>query len=946
MDKLKNNDETDFETSSGLNADAGNHCLSRDEPYSRHEQKKIERRLAQAQERARMMLDACPLICNFWNKNGEVFDCNKAALKLFGIKDKKEYMERFLELAPEFQSDGESTSSKARKVLKEAFEKGKCVFEWMNRKTDGTLIPMEVTLTRIPYGDQYAVVGYGRDLREQKAIMKKAAEESEKVVSLVHWYKSILDATPCPITVTDKNMNWTFVNKAVEDFLGTKLEDMTGKPCSNWNSHICNTDKCGIACAKRGLKRTHFNHDDRSYQVDIEILKDLNDETAGFIEVVQDVTMIKALTEEKNELTRVMFDNAPVGLTLFDENFKYIDCNDEVLKIYGVTKEFYSGFFGSSAHSPEHQPDGSNSHEKAMGIIKRLMNGENIRVEWVHLTPQGEPLPVELTMVRAKRDDRYIGFGYIYDMREQKKMEQQLIAAKELAEQSSRFKSEFLSNMSHEMRTPMNAIIGMTAIGKNANGMEQKNHALNKIGDASSHLLGVINDVLDMSKIEAGKLELAPVEYNLDRMLQNVMTIITFRVDEKRQNLTINVDRNVPRFIEGDEQRLSQVLTNIMANAVKFTPDEGEIHVEVSLAEKADGVCSLRFEVEDNGIGISEEARGELFNAFTQVERGKNRKFGGTGLGLTISKRIIELMGGQIWVESQLGKGSRFIFTVKALYSGKSLSTLLAHDVNWKNVRIMVVDDAKETLEQFKDIVNQLGIVCDITHDGYEASRMIKERGLYDIYFIDWLMPGINGTDLTRWIKSREICNPSVVTMITSAGWAQIKNEASAAGVDKYLLKPIFSSMLIDCVNDCAGMERIDKIYIKKAGEFAGKKILLVEDIEINREILITLLEDTGLIIDCAENGEDALKMIETFPGKYDAVFMDMQMPKMDGLEATRRIRALPGHERGALPIIAITANVLKDDIEACLGAGMDDHIGKPLDIDIILDKLRTYLYK
>jgi CheY-like chemotaxis protein/two-component sensor histidine kinase len=491
----------------------------------------------------------------------------------------------------------------------------------------------------------------------------------------------------------------------------------------------------------------------------------------------------------------------------------------------------------------------------------------------------------------------------------------------------------------------MNAIIGMTAIGKNAKDIEQKNHALNKIGDAASHLLGVINDVLDIAKIEADKLELSPIEYNFERMLQKVVTVICFRVDEKRQSLYVNIDSDIPRFVVGADQRLAQIITNLLSNAVKFTPEEGEVHLNVSLAEETNDHIELRIEVIDTGIGISPEQQVKLFDAFMQAESGTSRKYGGSGLGLSISRRIIEMMDGRIWIESELDKGTKFIFTVKARRGKRSPSSLLAPGVNWENIRIMVIDDMNETCNQFKEIFGNLGILCDTAADGQEAWNIIKEGNEYDIYFIDWKMPIMDGIELTRRIKSRKGSRPSVVTMITAADWAQIKDEANEAGVDKCLLKPLFSSMIIDCINECLGADqsKVEDLTITE-GEFNGKRLLVAEDIEINREILIALLENTGLIIDCAENGKEALDIIETNPNIYDIVLMDVQMPKMDGLEATRCIRALHGHQREKLPIIAMTANVFQSDIDACLTAGMDGHLGKPLDIDIVLEKLRKYL--
>jgi CheY-like chemotaxis protein len=425
-------------------------------------------------------------------------------------------------------------------------------------------------------------------------------------------------------------------------------------------------------------------------------------------------------------------------------------------------------------------------------------------------------------------------------------------------------------------------------------------------------------------------------------MLQKVVTVISFRVDEKRQSLYVNIDSGIPRFVVGDDQRLAQIIANLLSNAVKFTPEEGEVHLNVSLAEEANDHIELRIEVKDTGIGIPPEQQAKLFDVFMQAESGTSRKYGGSGLGLSISRRIIEMMDGRIWIESELGKGAKFIFTVKAERGKKSPCSLLAPGVNWENIRIMVVDDMNETCNQFKDIFGNLGIQCDAAADGQEAWNIIEKGNEYDIYFIDWRMPVMDGIELTRRIKSRKRSRPSVVTMITAADWVQIKDEAIEAGVDKCLLKPLFSSMIIDCVNECLGVDQIkDDAIVTGEGEFNGKRLLVAEDIEINREILVALLENTGLTIDCAENGKDALDIIHANPSKYDVVFMDVQMPYMDGLEATRRIRTLPGHRKEKLPIIAMTANVFQSDIDACLAAGMDGHLCKPLDIDNVLERLR-----
>ena len=524
----------------------------------------------------------------------------------------------------------------------------------------------------------------------------------------------------------------------------------------------------------------------------------------------------------------------------------------------------------------------------------------------------------------------------------------QLFEMKEIAESASKAKSDFLASMSHEMRTPMNAIIGMTAIGKNSESIDGKDRALNKIGEASSHLLGVINDVLDMAKIESGKFELAPIEYHFEKMIQKAIDVINFRVAEKGQTLTKNIDGKIPTFIIGDEQRLIQVIMNLMTNAVKFTPEGGRIDFAASLIGEDDDTdtCEIRIEVEDNGIGISPEQQGKLFMAFEQAERGTTRKFGGTGLGLVITKRIVELMGGMIWVESELTKGSRFIFTIKAQRGTKTSLSMLDPSVNWKNIRILAVDDSIETLNQFRTIFGQLNIEYDIATSAPAAISYIDKHGYYDVYFIDWHLPGMDGIELTRHIRSLEKDRRSAIVIITEeVGWDLIKADAVKAGSDRNLQKPFFTSAIVDIINEClgaAGRQQDSDEVIE--GEFEGKRLLIAEDIEINREILLSLLEKTGLIIDCAFDGKEALEMVEAAPDKYDFIFMDIQMPRMNGLEATRRIRALPEASIIHLPIVAMTANVFKDDIDACLNAGMDDHIGKPLDFNTVLSKLRKYL--
>ncbi len=519
--------------------------------------------------------------------------------------------------------------------------------------------------------------------------------------------------------------------------------------------------------------------------------------------------------------------------------------------------------------------------------------------------------------------------------------------AREKAEQASRAKSDFLSNMSHEMRTPMNAIIGMTSIGKAADNIDRKDYSFEKIEEASTHLLGVINDILDMSKIEANKFELSTAEFCYEKTLQRVVNVMSFRIEEKNQKFSVDIDPEIPQMLLGDDQRLAQVITNLLSNAVKFTSEGGKISLTSKLISEETGVCTIETRVTDSGIGITEEQKSRLFNSFEQAESSTSRKFGGTGLGLVICKRIIEMMNGNIWVESVFGEGSTFAFTVQLVRASKRTVNLLGPDINRNNVRVLAVDDAPEIREYFKDLFERFGVSCEIADSGEKAVEMIKKNGEYDIYFIDWKMPGIDGIELSRIIKTEMAKRKSVVIMMSAAEWSNIESEAKTVGIDKFLAKPLFASDIANCVNECLGVDKSKETEEAKEDikdDFSKNTILLAEDVEINREILLALLEPTGIHIDCVENGRYALERIKESADKYDMIFMDIQMPEMDGLEATEKIRELDIPKAKSIPIVAMTANVFREDIEKCTEAGMDDHVGKPLDLEEVMIKLRTYL--
>ena len=520
--------------------------------------------------------------------------------------------------------------------------------------------------------------------------------------------------------------------------------------------------------------------------------------------------------------------------------------------------------------------------------------------------------------------------------------------AREGAEQASAAKSEFLLDMSHEMRTPLNAIIGMTGIARESGSIDRKEYCLKKIEDASAYLLDVINNILDISKIETGRLELSNESFVFERMIQKAVNLINFQVEEKYQYFSVNLNDNIPYSMIGDSQRLIQIITNLLSNAVKFTPESGNVRLDARLVSTENNVHTIQIDITDSGTGISPENQARLFNPYYKAHSYTSREYAKAELGLSISRHLVNLMGGRIWVDSELGLGATISFTFPAKRDDYGRNKMLSNVSYWENKRALVVDDAPNILVYFRGEAARLSITCDVALSGEAAIEQIEKNGLYDIYFIDWKMQGINGIETAEKIKelSAGKQKPIIVIMSPVVEWTLIEEDAKTAGIDHYLQKPLFRSDIIDCLNKFFGPKPVEVTKEQDINDnFEGFRILMVEDIEINREIVLANLEATKLAIDCAENGKAALKMVMSAEKPYDMIFMDLQMPEMDGFEATHKIRKYEASiSAKRTPIIAMTASVFREDIDKCIKAGMNDHLGLPLNIDEMLKKLRIYL--
>ncbi|MGI6221466.1 MAG: response regulator [Coriobacteriales bacterium] len=553
------------------------------------------------------------------------------------------------------------------------------------------------------------------------------------------------------------------------------------------------------------------------------------------------------------------------------------------------------------------------------------------------------------------RDDHVVhavGLGFTVideEMRETLARNRALVEALDVAEEANRAKTAFLSNMSHEIRTPMNAIIGLNTLALKEDGLpETVRGFLEKIGDSARHLLNIINDILDMSRIEAGRLVLQREEFSFAAMLEQVNTMVTPQCEDKGLSYECHVVGQVDDFYIGDDMKLKQVLINILSNAIKFTEAPGDVTMTVERIAEFEDQSTLRFRVKDTGVGMDEGFLPKIFESFTQEDVTSGNKYGSTGLGMAITKSIVEMMNGTISVESEKGVGSEFTVVVTLRNCDHQASDMGYVNVN--DLKILIVDDDPIAAEHAHLVLDTAGIAADTCHSGREALEMLEvqhaKKQPYNLVLLDWKMPEMDGLEVARLIRER-YDNETTVIILTAYNWDDIVDDALRIGIDSFLAKPLFASHVLDEFQRIARRNNMGVAKAKRRADLKGRRILLAEDMMVNAEIMKLLLARSEVAVEHAENGRIAAEMFEASPvDHFDAILMDIRMPEMDGLEATRAIRGLERPDAAIVPIIAMTANAFDEDVQRSLQAGMNAHLSKPVEAEHLNQTLEELIWE
>ncbi|MBI2826356.1 MAG: PAS domain S-box protein [Planctomycetia bacterium] len=907
-------------------------------PFDSGEWRKVEEALRDSQEKYRQLVD---------NANDAICVAQDGLIKFFNPK-----MQQMVGYAPdrlatipftEIIAEEDRAMVLDRYVRRLRGEDIPHQYEFRVLTSQGERLWIEINSVMITWDGRPASLCFFRDVNEQKRA-EEALRDSEAL------YHSLVESLPLSIFRKDFEGRIVFANRRFCETLGRPLDELAGKTdfdlfprplAEKYRRDDAQVLETG--CVLEDIEEHRRPDGELIY---VQVLKSPIYGASGEIRGVQgmfwDVSARKRVEEklrENAERTRLILDTAYDAFVAIDANGSICDWNPQAENVFGWSREEAIGLPVLETIFPPHFRE-AYGRRLAQFLSRGQGTALNKRIEISALRRDGSEFPVEVAITPVKIENAHILHAFLHDISRRKKYEADLREAKDAAEAANRAKGAFLANMSHEIRTPMNAIIGMVELVLDTPLTAEQREYLKLALESADSLLSIINDLLDFSKIESGKFDLDPIPFDLHESIGDTMRSLAVRAHKKGLELMHDITGNVPRMVVGDPNRLRQVVVNLVGNAIKFT-DRGEVVMTVNCEEAREDELALHFAVRDTGIGIPKHKRDVVFNAFEQADSSTTRRFGGTGLGLTISMALVQLMGGKIWVESEQGKGSTFHFLVQFEKAEDKAARpgVPAARPALEGLRVLVVDDNATNRRIQIEMLRNWRIQAEAVDGAAPAMRALrqayKEEHPYKLVLTDANMPDVDGFELARQIKADpELCE-AIIMMLTSGDRPDDIVRCQELGISAYLMKPVKQSELFDAVAAAVGLATIDQAaeaVPEQAGLDAtgGLRILLAEDSMVNQKLAVGLLERRGHSVFIANNGREALAALATQP--FDLVLMDVQMPEMDGLDATRALRTrevATGNRR--MPVIAMTAHAMKGDRERCLSAGMDSYISKPV---------------
>lgn len=913
------------------------------------------------------------------SSDGRVTEWNRAAQEMFGYPPDEAIGRSLVELVVPFERIREDGQILQRALAGEEV----VAVETIRRHRNGSPLYVEISAAPIRSGSG-RVVGVAstlRDIAERKeaqaeilqlnaTLEHQVEERTAQLQAYSALQRAILANAGYAIIASDPEGKITLFNPAAEAILGYSAEEVLGiETPALFHDPIEMAERAHALQMELGRRidpgfevfvaKARIEPDSNEWTyitkggdripvlLNVSALRKSDGEVVGYLGIAVDLRERKrreAALETNERKLRGLFELSPLGIALTDESGRFVEFNEEFRALTGYSDQELRALDQGKLTPKEYE-----LQEKA---IQRTLHssGRYGPYEKQFVRKDGARVPVRLNGVALRIDGKPYTWSIAEDITVQRTAEAAMVDAVAAAEAASKAKSDFLANMSHEIRTPMNAILGMLQLlQKTSLDLRQLDYA-NKTETAAKTLLGILNDILDFSKIEAGRQTLESHEFELEQVLRDISVILSANVGDKDIEIVFDIDERVPQRVVGDSLRLQQVLINLVGNAVKFT-HYGEVVLLVRVAAREEGRVSLGFEVRDSGIGIAEDKLAAIFEGFSQAEASTTRRFGGTGLGLAISQRLVRLMGGELGVESERGRGSRFFFEIALDLPSDPSAAMTGPPERLRELRALVVDDNDSARNAILAMVQSIGWKADAARSGEEALEFVERAASagppYEVIFLDWRMPGLDGWETGRRI--RDLIGGSqapLIVMVTAHGREMLVERLGReqAVLDGFLMKPVTVAMLIDAVADARSGQGLPLPLPEPAplqasrNRLAGMSLLVVEDNPTNQQVVTDLLESEGARVAVAGGGAKALQMLGGQGGKYHVVLMDIQMPDMDGYTATRRIRGNLGLNK--LPIIAMTANVLPSDREACLAAGMNDHLGKPFDLDTLVERL------